>query len=284
MRKTIFKWLILTSLFAYIACMTIWAREEAAKLACTGIEINIASAGRADSVTIKGVRQELAKFPKKIIGTPLPSLNTRDIEQYLSAYSNFEDVECSLSTTGKLKVGIIPMIPELRVFEGNASYYINKDGKRIESKPNFFVDVPVVTGNFSSEFTPRNLISMSRFIQADPIMRHLVGMIEVIDPENIILVPRIHGHVINFGDTTRLREKRQALVTMYRKVMPYKGWDTYDTISVKFRGQIVATRRNKARNFHSLPVEEEADPEESTLPEVEMPANGGDNRTGQDVR
>ena len=129
MRKTIFKWLILTSLFAYITCMTIWARGEAAKLKCAGIDVRIESAGKADSVTINGVRQELAKFPKKIIGTPIPDLNTRDIERYLSAYSNFEDVECSLSTTGKLKVEIIPMIPELRVFERETSYYINKVGK-----------------------------------------------------------------------------------------------------------------------------------------------------------
>lgn len=275
MRKTIFKWLILTSLFAYVACMAIWARGEAAKLTCTGIEVKIASAGRADSVTINGVKQELAKFPKKIVGTPLPRLNTREIENYLAAFSNFEDVECSLSTTGKLKVDIIPMIPELRVFDGEMSYYINKDGKRIESKPNFFVDVPVVTGNFTPSFTPRNLLSVSRFIQRDPILRHLVGMIEVRDADNIILIPRIHGHVINLGDTSNLQEKRQAIVTMYRKVMPYKGWDTYDTISVKFRKQIVATRRNKARNLHSLPVEEDVDPEEATLPDLENQANGG---------
>ncbi|MDE6337995.1 MAG: hypothetical protein K2J63_00685 [Muribaculaceae bacterium] len=275
MRKTIVKWLILTSLFAYVACMAIWARGEAAKLTCTGIEVKIESAGKADSVTINGVKQELAKFPKKIVGTPVPRLNTREIENYLAAFSNFEDVECSLSTTGKLKVDIIPMIPELRVFDGEMSYYINKDGKRIESKPNFFVDVPVVTGNFTPSFTPRNLLSVSRFIQRDPILRHLVGMIEVRDADNIILIPRIHGHVINLGDTTNLQEKRQAIVTMYRKVMPYKGWDTYDTISVKFRRQIVATRRNKARNLHSLPVDEDVDPEEATLPEPENQSAAG---------
>ena len=89
MRKTIFKWLILTSLLAYIACMTIWARGEAAKLKCSGIELKIESAGRADSVTINGVRQELAKFPKKIVGTPVTRLNTREIEHYLSATTNF---------------------------------------------------------------------------------------------------------------------------------------------------------------------------------------------------
>lgn len=275
MRKTILKWLILTSLFAYVTGMTIWAHGEAAKLTCKGIDINIVAAGKADAVTINGVQQELAKFPKKIIGTPLNQLNTREIETYLSAFSNFEDVECYLSTAGNLNVDIVPMIPELRVFDGDNSYYINKVGKRIESKPNFFVDVPVVAGNFNDSFTPRNLLSVSRFIQKDPILKHLVGMIEVIDEDNIILVPRIHGHVINLGDTTNLPEKRQAIVTMYRKVMPYKGWETYDTISVKFRGQIVATRRNKARNVHSLPVEEDVDPEEATLPEID-PQRGGD--------
>lgn len=274
MRKTIFKWLILTFLFAYITAITIWAHGEADKLVCTGIDINIVSAGKADAVTVNGVRQEINKFPGKIVGVPTSLLNTQKIEDYLSRLSNFEDVECSVSTTGKLNVDIIPMIPELRIFEGNRSYYINKVGKTIESKPSFFVDVPVASGNFSGSFKPKDLLPLTRFIQNDPVLSQLVGMVEVIDDDNIILIPRIHGHVINFGDTTRLMEKRNAIVSMYRKVMPYKGWNTYDTISVKFRGQVVATRRDKNRNLHSLPVEEDIDPEEATLPEVENMGQG----------
>ena len=33
---------------------------------------------------------------------------------------------------------------------------------------------------------------------------------------------------------------------MYHKVLPVKGWDYYDTISVKWGGQVVATRRLKS--------------------------------------
>ena len=74
--------------------------------------------------------------------------------------------------------------------------------------------------------------------------------------------------MVNFGDTTRLAEKRDALKLFYSKVMPYKGWEEYDTISVKFRGQVVATRRDKTRlNVNSEPIEEE-DLEEATLPDV----------------
>lgn len=265
MRKTITKWLILTALFTYITAITIWAHGEASRHACQGIDVTIASTHRVDSVTIHGVKYELSKFSKKIEGTQLERINTKEIENYLRQLSNFENVECTLTTDGMLAVSVVPMIPEIRVFDKDKSYYINKDGKLIESKANFFVDVPVVCGNFSETFPAKSLLPVTRFIQNDPTLRQLVGMVEARNADNIILVPRIHGHVINLGDTTRLGEKRRALMTFYRKVIPYKGWEEYDTISVKFKGQIVATRRHKAPTVHGEAYEEEFDPDESTL-------------------
>ncbi len=97
-------------------------------------------------------------------------------------------------------------------------------------------------------------------------------MYEVNGPDDIILVPRITGHVINLGDTTRLAEKRRMLMTAYKNIIPYRGWNQYDTISVKFRGQIVATRRNKAPLYPIETFIEEEDPEEATLP-AEVAAN-----------
>ncbi len=115
---------------------------------------------------------------------------------------------------------------------------------------------------------PRQVLPVTRFIENDPVLSKLVGMVEASDPDNIILVPRIHGHVVNFGDTNRLEEKRRALITVYRKVMPYKGWEEYDTISVKFKGQVVATRRDKRPMEHGGIYDDDTDMEEATLPVV----------------
>lgn len=276
MRKTVFKWLLLISLFAYVAVMTVWARGEAEQHACKGFEVDIESSASVDSVTERGVCEELLRYPKKIKGVPLTQLNTLDVKRYLSRLSNFESVECTVTTDGKLKVTVVPMIPEIRVFDGSDSYYINKDGKRIESKASFFVDVPVVRGHFSKHFPATGVLPVSRFILNDPVLSQLVGMIEAKDADNIMLVPRIQGHVVNFGDTSRLEEKRKALLTFYRKVMPYKGWNVYDTISVKFRGQIVASRRDKTPNVHGLSYHEDEDLEEATLP-TEAVANDTQN-------
>lgn len=268
MHKSILKWLILTLLIVYACGITIWAHNESRRNGCQGIDIVIESSTSADTVTKKGVLDELSRYPRKIVGVPLETIDTRDLEKYLSGFSNFEDVECTLTTDGFLNVKVQPMVPAIRVFDGNKSYYINKAGKIIESKPNFFVDVPVVTGNFSRSFSPMNVLPLVRFIERDEVLSKLVGMIEAKDADNLILVPRIHGHVINFGDTNRLEEKRRALLSVYRKVMPYKGWNAYDTISVKFRGQVVASRRDKSRNDHGGVVDNEPDMEEATLPVV----------------
>lgn len=267
MRKTIWKWLILTCMFAYITGVCIWARGEASKHTCRGVEISLMTPGRADSVTAGGVAGELRHFRNKIQGVPLERVNTREIERYLSGFSNFESVQCALTTDGILKVGIVPMVPEVRVFTPGNSFYINKDGKQIEAKPNFFVDVPVVSGNFTEAYPAASVLPVTRFIAADPVLRDLVAMVRVNDADNIILVPRVRGHVVNIGDTTRLAEKRQALMAFYRKVMPHKGWDAYDTVSLRFRGQVVATRRDKTRASHGADFSEDVDPEEATLPE-----------------
>lgn len=269
MVKKIVGWVILTVLAAYVVFAAIWAHGEAAKNSCKGIEVQIVKGHTADSVTQRGIMAEIAKYPDQLVGAQIPAINTRNLEKYLRDFPQFEDVSCSFTTGGKLVIKVTPMVPELRVFEDSASYYINKDGKRMASKASFFVDVPVVSGNFSREFQPKHLLPVTRFIGNDPLLSQLVGMVHAQDADNILLVPRIHGHVINFGDTNRLAEKRDALVAVYRKVLPYKGWEEYDTISVKFRGQVVATRRAKGNQAPQKVEYEEPDMEEATLPELE---------------
>ena len=62
---------------------------------------------------------------------------------------------------------------------------------------------------------------------------------------DIILVPVIRGHVVNFGDTSLIADKFARIKSFYNNVMPVKGWDYYESLSVKWRGQIVATRYDK---------------------------------------
>lgn len=265
MWKPVLKWTLLVLLTAYVVTMFVWARSEAKRHVCAGIEVAVDGGQRVSSISEKSVKDVLKDYPEPIVGRPIHSVNTYDIAEFLRKFNSFETVDCMITTQGNLKVKVTPMVPAIRVFESDKSYYVNKDGKTMAAIPGFHVDVPIVTGRFTKNFRPEYVLPVVEYLRRDSMLNNVVGMIQANDRENIVLVPRIKGHVINIGDTTRLAQKRRAILTAYRSILPYKGWDTYDTISVKFRGQIVATRRDKTPRFPMAVVEESDDSEEAVL-------------------
>lgn len=269
MRKTIAKWLVLTALFAYAIVVAAWAYARAAETRVSGIEIEVIGDTRNDSTIRAGIVGRLLRYDAGLVNKPLAGVDLKKLERYLRGFSNFETVECALTSDGHLRIQVVPMVPEIRVFDGNDSYYINKDGKHIAADAQFFTDVPVVTGRFSRAMPPQTVLPVTRFIARDSLLSHLVGMVEVIDADNIILIPRIRGSVINIGDTADLPYKRRSIAAAYREILPRRGWNMYDTVSVKFRGQIVCTRRDKSELLHSPVFEEDEDPEEAVLAGIE---------------
>lgn len=268
MTKTLLKWTLLLLLMAYTGWMTIWARQQADLHVCEGFDIHVFGTSNLARTVGQGVEAELRKYPVRIIGTPIRLLDLRKIESSLASMNNFESVDCMIDANNRLRVNVVPMVPVMRVFSGNSSYYINRQGKRIDAKAEFFSDVPVVHGNFSKSFSPKEVIPLVNFIRNDKMMKNLTSMVEARDRDNLIIIPRVYGHVINMGDTSRLADKAHALSLFYRQVLPHKGWKEYDTISVKYRGQVVASRRNKNTVVHSEQTDDDVDLEELTLPDV----------------
>lgn len=268
MRKKLLKWALLVVLLAYTAVMTVWATGVSRNTPCTAVKVVVDGDSKLVGPTRQGVLAEISKYPS-CIGQPMGSINTKAIETHLGKMNNFEEVQCGMSASGTLCIRVLPLIPELRVFTPNGgSYYINKDGKHIDAKADFFTDVPVASGNFTDRFKPVDLLPLVKYINANATLKSLITMIYVKSPKNIILVPCIRGHVINFGDTSRIKDKFENLLMMYRQVLPYKGWNTYDTISVKFKGQVVASRRNKALPDHGAIEIDDENVEESALAET----------------
>lgn len=271
MIKLILKWLILLALLSYIAIASMWAIDYAEQQTLDDIVINIDKNSPTKFVTKEGVIQKLGNTADKIKHTPIAELNIEKLERQLSQDNSFENVECYITSDNKLQIDIVPMIPEIRVFSPDGkSYYINKDGKRIDTGNEFFMDVPVVTGNFDQKFPAKNILPVTRHIAADDYLKNLITMIEVKSATNILLYPCIKGQVINIGDTTELTKKFDNLTLFYRKVMNHKGWETYDTISVKFRNQIVATRRDKSKKIHSIEVDDSVNIDEQSLQGIDL--------------
>jgi hypothetical protein len=105
------------------------------------------------------------------------------------------------------------------------------------------------------------------YVEGDSLLHSLVTMYCVRDTNNIIIVPNISGHVVNIGNTSGLDNKFAKLKLFYSEVLPKRGWNTYDTISVKWNHQIVATRRVKAvqQTVEYDPEDDEQAPDIETM-------------------
>lgn len=227
---------------------------------CTGMRIEVCDEGGLEFVTAREIARELGDLPQRSAGMLLDGINTENITRRLSTIDKIEDVSVVKTSDRKILVSVTPLIPVARVFDGAESYYINKDNKRISASARYHMDVPVISGHFipaDSTFTPASLLPLLDWLQRHDKWSRLVTMIRVDSPRDVILVPAISGHVVNIGEPVDLESKFDRLSRMYTEVLPVKGWNYYDTLSVKWAGQIVATRRNKPVAAAVAPVDEE---------------------------
>ena len=188
--------------------------------------------------TLGGLRAICARDPRG-------KINTLALERRLQAMPSVESASVTELNNGRLRLRVKPLVPVLRVMDGNSSYYINAAGKTISSDQGNFVDVPVIVGHFKSGKEVARLVPMFSYIHRHPEYDALVSSVSVSPRGDIIIVPAVTGHVINMGDTSRIEDKFKRLNRFYSEVMPVKGWEYFDTLSVKYSGRVIGTRAAK---------------------------------------
>lgn len=223
------------------------------------VKISVAGEDSTSFVT----RREIAVIVKDYFtgNTITPSaIPTLDIENTLNSIDNIENARCTRRSNDRLWIEVTPMIPVARVFDKHGSYYINREGKRLTASLKYRCDVPVITGKLEERHSATRLMSLLDYITTDKSRAELVTALELKPNGDVILIPPFRGHVINFGDPeTDIANKFDRLTTMYRDILPAKGWDYYDTLSVKFRGQVVASRRKPRQRDPLLILDPDGD-------------------------
>lgn len=245
--KRLIQNIILLVLASMLVAGILWARSRKADELCRRVKVEIVNSDSTQFVTEQGVMGELAQSGIKVVGKPMWQINAARIEEVLGKSEYLENVECVKARDGQLLIRASQLVPVMRVFDGDdVSYYVNAAGKRMNASAFYHSDVPVVQGHFTQRFPPTRLLPLVSYVEHDSLLRTLVTMYTVRDSNNVFLVPSIYGHVVNMGPVEDIENKFEKLKLFYREVMPAKGWETYDTISVKWSHQVVATRRKKA--------------------------------------
>lgn len=216
---------------------------------CRGVNISVEGSGPGRQfVTAEELAHEINDLPDKAAKMPLANINTQELRKTLLALDKVEDAQVVRMTDGTLRITAQPIVPVARIFDNGKSYYINKVGKRVTANARYHQDVPVIAGHFDpadTAFTPQSLLPLIEYISNDSVWNSFISMIKVQSPNDIILVPNIKEHVINIGAPDHFDDKFSRLRKFYTVVLPKQGWEKYDTLTLKWRGQLVASKRKR---------------------------------------
>ena len=224
----------------------LWARSKSHGEVCNVVDVVVLNDDSTSFVTPQGVLNDLKGQGVEVVGKRMADINASDIEEALLVSPYLEKADVVKCQNGRLLITVSQLLPVMRVFDGDKSYYVNRAGKRMAATANYHCDAPIVRGHFTRKYPETRLLPLLDYVEQDSLLRSLITMYCVQDTNNIILVPDISGHVINIGSADGFDNKFAKLKLFYKKVMPERGWNTFDTISVKWNHQIVATRRVKA--------------------------------------
>lgn len=258
--KKVIQYITILLLVALLSAAAVWANYQQQSALCRDVRVRITNADSILFVTKQGILRDLKDMNMSPIGMPMSKINTENIERRLAESEYLEGVECYFDNSNTLVIEAKQLVPVMRVFDGDKSYYVNREGKRMSALGRYHVDVPVVEGHFTGSFKPTALLPLMNYVASDEALNALVTMYVVRDSCNICFVPSISGHIVNMGDAKGYESKFAKLLLFYRKVMPVKGWNTYKEISLKWDYQVVGTLRNKTEL-----AEAEYNPDEDEL-------------------
>lgn len=123
--------------------------------------------------------------------------------------------------------------------------YLTESGDIIPLSSRFSARTVLISGDFFNKkirlksLEGHKLIDFLKTLQQNSFWRAQIAEVIVADDSELVLVPQVGQHQIDFGLPEDFDVKFEKLMVFYKTILPLKGWDTYQRVSVKFKNQVV---------------------------------------------
>ncbi len=176
-------------------------------------------------------------------------INFNDLEKKLNSNPHVRDIKVYKDLVGNVNIEVEQFEPVARIISGiNSKKYIDSDGNLFPISSNFSERVVLVHINNELDINnkklkfSKDLIKMINFINRDDFFSKIISEIEIKSNKNIVIHPQFSKQKFIFGYPDNLEEKFKKIMLFYNNIAPTKGWNTYKTVNVKFRNQIICDK------------------------------------------
>ena len=227
---------------------------------CEELIIHIYADSGKNLVTEADVKNRISNKIGIVIGESLKEINTRAIETELRSIPFVRTVRVYETIDKKLIVELRERKPMTRLIDkkGNTAI-LDSEGFLMPLSNNTALRLPVITGQFamSSEFINTNghvsdslahasladVYTYASAIAAQPFWTAQIQQTDLNGYGDFIAFPQVGKHTINFGSADQIEEKLNRLLIFYKKGLEETGWNKYTSINLKYKDQIVCTKK-----------------------------------------
>ncbi len=227
---------------------------------CDELVVHIHTLTGKNLVTETDVKNQISEKIGVVIGEPLNKINTRAIEEELNANPYVKSVRVYETINKKLIIELEERKPMVRLMDSNGKTAIlDVDGYLMPLSHNAVLRLPVITGNFklNNEFVHANghvgdslahvsLVNVYAYASAiatNPFWKAQIQQTDLNAYGDFVAYPQVGKHTINFGSASKIEEKLDRLFIFYKKGLGETGWNKYTSINLKYKDQIVCTKK-----------------------------------------
>lgn len=213
-----------------------------------GLEIDLEAVSGVYFVEDKEISQIMeSAFPELKAGLPVTEVPLAAVEKRLSGHPFIKSVQASIEQKGILRLKISQHEPIARIARPmGADGYITTEGLVIPTSPTYTSRVLILEGAYAEKLMDQGsvdampeLMPLIHFVTEDEFWKAQVTELEINKKDDIRLHQQVGKQVIEFGDALDIESKFRRIEVLYKEILPRKGWNAYERISVKYRNQIV---------------------------------------------
>ena len=217
----------------------------------SGIEVKIRYGGTPPVVDAQTVRDSVVAAMPGLLQCRVGQVDRQGVVEAASRVPYLKAISASTSMSGRVVIRATQRRPIARLFHSGKQYYFDDAGVLMPAVSADSLNLLVAGGDFgqplhidSLDIQVADLWKLASFLDSQRKYGDLIDQIYSERGGNLMIVPKLGNHVVELGSVDGLDDKFSALLAFYLKGMPRAGWDSYSRISLKYKGQVVATKRN----------------------------------------
>jgi len=218
---------------------------------CTGVKVDITGAEKHLFIDEKDV-MDLLNANGKIEGKSIHLLNLRQMESLVEQNKWVKNAEMFINNNQVLQINIEERQPIARVFQTNGnSFYLDTAAVFLPLSNKLSARVPIFTGLVEMKPIDSSLINqvvdLAKYITQDSFFSAQISQINIRSDNQFELIPLIGDQIIVFGDASDLAAKFNKLKAFYKSAWLQNGMNTYETLDIQFKNQVLAVKRGTAK-------------------------------------